>query len=57
MSGRFGAWPLGGRGLMRGNAVTPQPAPYIKPRREGRALNEEAAEALEEEDEREKAGV
>ena len=46
-----------GRGLMRGNAVTPQPAPYIKPRREGRALNEEAAEALEEEDEREKAGV
>lgn len=46
-----------GRGLMRGNAVTPQPAPYIKPRREGRALNEEAAEALEEEDEREKAGA
>lgn len=46
-----------GRGLMRGNAVTPQPAPYVKPRREGRALNEEAAEALEEEDEREKAGV
>ncbi|WP_374599683.1 monovalent cation:proton antiporter-2 (CPA2) family protein [Brevundimonas sp.] len=46
-----------GRGLMRGNAVTPQPAPYIKPRREGRALNEEAAEALEEEDERERAGV
>ena len=46
-----------GRGLMRGNAVTPQPAPYIKPRREGQALNEEAAEALEEEDAREKAGV
>ena len=44
-----------GRGLMRGNAVTPQPAPYVKPRREGQALNEEAAEALEEEEEREKA--
>ena len=38
-----------GRALMRGNAVTPQPAPYVKPRREGKALNEEAAEALEEE--------
>ena len=38
-----------GRALMRGNAVTPQPAPYVKPRREGQALNEEAAEALEEE--------
>ncbi len=35
-----------GRELTRGNAVTPQPAPYVKPRREGRALNEEAAEAL-----------
>ncbi|WP_449496009.1 monovalent cation:proton antiporter-2 (CPA2) family protein [Brevundimonas sp.] len=46
-----------GRGLMRGNAVTPQPAPYIKPRREGQALNEEAAEALEDEDAREKAGA
>ena len=46
-----------GRGLMRGNAVTPQPAPYVKPRREGQALNEEAAEALEEEDAREKAGA
>lgn len=42
---------------MRGNAVTPQPAPYIKPRREGQALNDEAAELLEEEDERERAGV
>ncbi len=38
-----------GRALMRGNAVTPQPEPYVKPRREGQALNEEAAEALEEE--------
>jgi len=37
-----------GRGLMRGNLATPQPAPYVKPRREGRALNEEAAEVLEE---------
>jgi glutathione-regulated potassium-efflux system protein KefB len=41
-----------GRELTRGNAVTPQPAPYIKPRREGRALNEEAAEALEGEEPR-----
>ena len=41
-----------GRELTRGNAVTPQPAPYIKPRREGRALNEEAAEALESEEPR-----
>ncbi len=46
-----------GRSLMRGNLRTPQPAPYVKPRREGQALNEEAAEALEEDDEREKAGV
>lgn len=37
-----------GRGLMRGNAVavTPAPEPYVKPRRESRALNEEAAEAM-----------
>ena len=35
--------------LMRGNIATPQPAPYIKPSREGQALNEEAAEALEDE--------
>ena len=46
-----------GRSLMRGNLRTPQPEPYVKPRREGKALNEEAAEALEEDDEREKAGV
>ena len=46
-----------GRSLMRGNLRTPQPAPYVKPRREGKALNEEAAEVLEEDDEREKAGV
>lgn len=46
-----------GRSLMRGNMRTTKPEPYIKPRREGQALNEEAADALEEEDEREKAGV
>ncbi|NBB51322.1 potassium transporter [Rhizobium sp. CRIBSB] len=28
-----------GRALMRGNLVTPQPAPYVKPRREGQVLN------------------
>lgn len=47
----------GGRSLMRGNIRTTRPEPYVKPRREGQALNEEAAEALEEEDEREKSGV
>ncbi|AQR62947.1 potassium transporter [Brevundimonas sp. LM2] len=35
-----------GRALSRGNATTPEPAPYVKPRREGRALNEEAAEMM-----------
>jgi glutathione-regulated potassium-efflux system protein KefB len=34
--------------LMRGNAATPKPAPYVKPRYEGQALNEEAAEVLDE---------
>lgn len=43
-----------GRGLMRGNAVTPEPAPYVQPRREGRALNDEAANALEDEAARER---
>ncbi len=38
-----------GRSLMRGNLTTPRPAPYVKPRREGQALNEEAAEVLEDE--------
>ncbi len=47
----------GGRSLMRGNIATTRPEPYIKPRREGMALNEEAAEALEEDEEREKAGA
>ncbi len=37
-----------GRSLMRGNMSTPQPAPYVKPRRAGRGLNEETAEVLEE---------
>ena len=32
-----------GRQLMRGNLPTPQPAPYVKPRREGRLLNENEA--------------
>ena len=45
-----------GRSLMRGNMATPQPAPYVKPRREDQALNEEAAEVLEDEG-REKAGA
>jgi glutathione-regulated potassium-efflux system protein KefB len=36
-----------GRSLMRGNAVTPKPEPYVKPRRQGQLLNEadEAAPA------------
>jgi len=36
-----------GRSLMRGNAVTPQPAPYVKPRREGQLLNEDEVEKAE----------
>jgi glutathione-regulated potassium-efflux system protein KefB len=40
---------MAGRSLMRGNIRTTRPEPYIKPRREGRALNEEAADALGEE--------
>ncbi|WP_374513743.1 monovalent cation:proton antiporter-2 (CPA2) family protein [Brevundimonas sp.] len=46
-----------GRHLMRGNIATTRPEPWVRPRREGRALNEEAAEALAGDDEREKAGV
>lgn len=41
-----------GRHLMRGNKATPKPEPYVRPRREGQALNEEAAEVLEEDVER-----
>jgi glutathione-regulated potassium-efflux system protein KefB len=37
-----------GRSLMRGNMATPQPAPLTVPSREAEALNEEAAEAIEE---------
>jgi glutathione-regulated potassium-efflux system protein KefB len=37
-----------GRALMRNNTATPQPTPFTTPQREGRALNEEAAEVLEE---------
>ena len=36
--------------LMRGNTATTQPAPLVVPRREGRGLNKEAAEAIEEKD-------
>jgi glutathione-regulated potassium-efflux system protein KefB len=38
-----------GRALMRGNLQTPQPSPLIVPQREGKALNEEAAEVIGEE--------
>jgi len=38
-----------GRALIRGNAETPQPTPFVRPRRGGKALNEEAAEAIGEE--------
>ena len=38
-----------GRSLWRNNTSTPQPEPYIKPRREGQALNDQAAEVLEDE--------
>ncbi|MFT3724804.1 MAG: monovalent cation:proton antiporter-2 (CPA2) family protein [Hyphomonadaceae bacterium] len=36
-----------GMTLMRGNIATTQPAPLVTPRKEGKALNEEAAEAIE----------
>ncbi len=35
-----------GKALIRGNAETPQPTPFTVPRREGRALNDEAASAI-----------
>lgn len=38
-----------GRALMRNNQQTPQPEPYRAPRRDTKALNEEAAEAMGEE--------
>ena len=37
-----------GRSLVRGNLTTPQPAPLVVPSREAKALNEEAADAMEE---------
>lgn len=37
-----------GGSLMRGNMTTPQPTPFTVPRREAKALNEEAAEAIKE---------
>ena len=36
-----------GLSLMRGNIATTQPAPLVTPRKEAKALNEEAAEAIE----------
>ena len=44
-----------GGALTRNNTSTPQPEPYIKPRREGQALNEQAAEALDEDQENHRA--
>ncbi|MGE0740517.1 MAG: monovalent cation:proton antiporter-2 (CPA2) family protein [Hyphomonadaceae bacterium] len=35
-----------GRGLWRNNTTTPQPTPFTVPRREGRALNEEAEDII-----------
>jgi glutathione-regulated potassium-efflux system protein KefB len=40
-----------GRGLWRNNTTTPTPEPFTRPRREGRGLNEEAAEAIEDAEE------
>lgn len=44
-----------GRSLFRNNTETPQPTPFTVPRREAEALNEEAADIIEEEEEAEKA--
>jgi glutathione-regulated potassium-efflux system protein KefB len=44
-----------GRSLFRNNTETPQPTPFTVPRREAQALNEEAADIIEEEREPEKA--
>jgi glutathione-regulated potassium-efflux system protein KefB len=35
-----------GRSLMRGNMSTPEPAPLVQPKHDGRGLNPEAAEAI-----------
>lgn len=42
-----------GRSLWRNNTSTPQPEPYVKPRREAQPLNEDAAEMIAEDEERE----
>lgn len=39
-----------GRALFRNNTTTPQPTPFTVPRREAKALNEEAAEAIGDDD-------
>lgn len=44
-----------GRSLLRGNMVTPEPEPYIPPKREARALSDETADVLEEDEVREEA--
>ena len=41
-----------GRTLWRNNTQTPQPTPFTVPRREAQALNEEAADLIEEEEEK-----
>jgi glutathione-regulated potassium-efflux system protein KefB len=41
-----------GRALWRNNTQTPQPTPFTVPRREAQALNEEAADLIEEEEEK-----
>jgi glutathione-regulated potassium-efflux system protein KefB len=41
-----------GRALWRNNTQTPQPTPFTVPRREAQALNEEAADLIEEEDQK-----
>ncbi|WP_298162693.1 monovalent cation:proton antiporter-2 (CPA2) family protein [Brevundimonas sp.] len=43
--------PQAGRSLWRNNTSTPQPEPYVKPRREAQALNEDAAGVMVAEDE------
>ena len=40
-----------GRSLLRGNMPTPEPEPYIKPRREGQPLSQETAAVLADDDE------
>ncbi|WP_296818615.1 monovalent cation:proton antiporter-2 (CPA2) family protein [Brevundimonas sp.] len=44
-----------GRSLLRSNMVTPEPEPYMPPKREAQALNQETAVVLEEDQVREEA--